>query len=382
MGVHVNSEEMEASIGKIEEALWGLDDTKVNLNGCTFPPDGSFKEGFVMRRENLKTLVDSIITNLRNIQTDIRNIKESFENAESRNNSIAGSIGGAGVTGITGGSVSSNYGKATVTTPDTSNSLGDTNIKPEDPTKVEVDDSDKTTNISGEVTESEVTKVIELIYGEDPEIPQDTKERIANAIANINRTEILDGLDADIANQAKAEIVKDVLDGELEIEGITAEQLQEYIDGEPSIKIHLEMNDALTNFDGVIADGTVTEDQIKSIMNEKIVISDSEEFTNLYIENGGTEAEIADVEFFTDEATQKIYIRDTADSITITKIIVSELDENLFFDEITGNVIQVQNIENIENDVNIEMPGNDINNGNTEDINNANIENQDGNINL
>ena len=382
MGVHVNSEEMEASIGKIEEALWGLDDTKVNLNGCTFPPDGSFKEGFVMRRENLKTLVDSIITNLRNIQTDIRNIKESFENAESRNNSIAGSIGGAGVTGITGGSVSSNYGKATVTTPDTSNSLGDTNIKPEDPTKVEVDDSDKTTNISGEVTESEVTKVIELIYGEDPEIPQDTKERIANAIANINRTEILDGLDEDIANQAKAEIVKDVLDGELEIEGITAEQLQEYIDGEPSIKIHLEMNDALTNFDGVIADGTVTEDQIKSIMNEKIVISDSEEFTNLYIENGGTEAEIADVEFFTDEATQKIYIRDTADSITITKIIVSELDENLFFDEITGNVIQVQNIENIENDVNIEMPGNDINNGNTEDINNANIQNQDGNINL
>lgn len=382
MGVHVNSEEMEASIGKIEEALWGLDDTKVNLNGCTFPPDGSFKEGFVMRRENLKTLVDSIITNLRNIQTDIRNIKESFENAESRNNSIAGSIGGAGVTGITGGSVSSNYGKATVTTPDTSNSLGDTNIKPEDPTKVEVDDSDKTTNISEEVTESEVTKVIELIYGEDPEIPQDTKERIANAIANINRTEILDGLDEDIANQAKAEIVKDVLDGELEIEGITAEQLQEYIDGEPSIKIHLEMNDALTNFDGVIADGTVTEDQIKSIMNEKIVISDSEEFTNLYIENGGTEAEIADVEFFTDEATQKIYIRDTADSITITKIIVSELDENLFFDEITGNVIQVQNIENIENDVNIEMPGNDINNGNTEDINNANIENQDGNINL
>ena len=382
MGVHVNSEEMEASIGKIEEALWGLDDTKVNLNGCTFPPDGSFKEGFVMRRENLKTLVDSIITNLRNIQTDIRNIKESFENAESRNNSIAGSIGGAGVTGITGGSVSSNYGKATVTTPDTSNSLGDTNIKPEDPTKVEVDDSDKTTNISGEVTESEVTKVIELIYGEDPEIPQDTKERIANAIANINRTEILDGLDEDIANQAKAEIVKDVLDGELEIEGITAEQLQEYIDGEPSIKIHLEMNDALTNFDGVIADGTVTEDQIKSIMNEKIVISDSEEFTNLYIENGGTEAEIADVEFFTDEATQKIYIRDTADSITITKVIVSELDENLFFDEITGNVIQVQNIENIENDVNIEMPGNDINNGNTEDINNANIENQDGNINL
>ncbi len=382
MGVHVNSEEMEASIGKIEEALWGLDDTKVNLNGCTFPPDGSFKEGFVMRRENLKTLADSIITNLRNIQTDIRNIKESFENAESRNNSIAGSIGGAGVTGITGGSVSSNYGKATVTTPDTSNSLGDTNIKPEDPTKVEVDDSDKTTNISGEVTESEVTKVIELIYGEDPEIPQDTKERIANAIANINRTEILDGLDEDIANQAKAEIVKDVLDGELEIEGITAEQLQEYIDGEPSIKIHLEMNDALTNFDGVIEDGTVTEDQIKSIMNEKIVISDSEEFTNLYIENGGTEAEIADVEFFTDEATQKIYIRDTADSITITKIIVSELDENLFFDEITGNVIQVQNIENIENDVNIEMPGNDINNGNTEDINNANIENQDGNINL
>lgn len=382
MGVHVNSEEMEASIGKIEEALWGLDDTKVNLNGCTFPPDGSFKEGFVMRRENLKTLVDSIITNLRNIQTDIRNIKESFENAESRNNSIAGSIGGAGVTGITGGSVSSNYGKATVTTPDTSNSLGDTNIKPEDPTKVEVDDSDKTTNISGEVTESEVTKVIELIYGEDPEIPQDTKERIANAIANINRTEILDGLDADIANQAKAEIVKDVLDGELEIEGITAEQLQEYIDGEPSIKIHLEMNDALTNFDGVIADGTVTEDQIKSIMNEKIVISDSEEFTNLYIENGGTEAEIADVEFFTDEATQKIYIRDTADSITITKVIVSELDENLFFDEITGNVIQVQNIENIENNVNIEMPGNDINNGNTEDINNANIQNQDGNINL
>ena len=382
MGVHVNSEEMEASIGKIEEALWGLDDTKVNLNGCTFPPDGSFKEGFVMRRENVKTLVDSIITNLRNIQADIRNIKESFENAESRNNSIAGSIGGAGVTGITGGSVSSNYGKATVATPDTSNSLGDTNIKPEDPSKVEVDDSDKTTNISGEVTESEVTKVIELIYGEDPEIPQDTKERIANAIANINRTEILDGLDEDIANQAKAEIVKDVLDGELEIEGITAEQLQEYIDGEPSIKIHLEMNDALTNFDGVIADGTVTEDQIKSIMNEKIVISDSEEFTNLYIENGGTEAEIADVEFFTDEATQKIYIRDTADSITITKIIVSELDENLFFDEITGNVIQVQNIENIENDVNIEMPGNDINNGNTEDINNANIENQDGNINL
>ena len=382
MGVHVNSEEMEASIGKIEEALWGLDDTKVNLNGCTFPPDGSFKEGFVMRRENLKTLVDSIITNLRNIQTDIRNIKESFENAESRNNSIAGSIGGAGVTGITGGSVSSNYGKATVTTPDTSNSLGDTNIKPEDPTKVEVDDSDKTTDISGEVTESEVTKVIELIYGEDPEIPQDTKERIANAIANINRTEILDGLDEDIANQAKAEIVKDVLDGELEIEGITAEQLQEYIDGEPSIKIHLEMNDALTNFDGVIADGTVTEDQIKSIMNEKIVISDSEEFTNLYIENGGTEAEIADVEFFTDEATQKIYIRDTADSITITKVIVSELDENLFFDEITGNVIQVQNIENIENNVNIEMPGNDINNGNTEDINNANIQNQDGNINL
>lgn len=382
MGVHVNSEEMEASIGKIEEALWGLDDTKVNLNGCTFPPDGSFKEGFVMRRENLKTLVDSIITNLRNIQTDIRNIKESFENAESRNNSIAGSIGGAGVTGITGGSVSSNYGKATVTTPDTSNSLGDTNIKPEDPTKVEVDDSDKTTNISGEVTESEVTKVIELIYGEDPEIPQDTKERIANAIANINRTEILDGLDEDIANQAKAEIVKDVLDGELEIEGITAEQLQEYIDGEPSIKIHLEMNDALTNFDCVIEDGTVTEDQIKSIMNEKIVISDSEEFTNLYIENGGTEAEIADVEFFTDEATQKIYIRDTADSITITKVIVSELDENLFFDEITGNVIQVQNIENIENNVNIEMPGNDINNGNTEDINNANIQNQDGNINL
>ena len=191
------------------------------------------------------------------------------------------------------------------------------------------------------------------------------KERIVQAIANINETEILEGLDKDIANRIRAEIIKDYLDGELELTDITKEQLQEYIESHPNIQIGFEIQEAITNFESLIEGEIVTEEEIKAVIENHIEIHDEEAFIEAYTQAGGEEANISEIDSFYDPETEKIHIRDTADSTVITNSIMTILGEEITTpggsEEIPGGNA-TEDVEIGESDTTIEMPGEQINN--------------------
>lgn len=406
MSVSIDSEKMQDSIQKLEECLSGIEYALGKLDSCHFPSDESYKSQFDETKASIKQNLTTLTNAIENTKEEIQEIKEGFEEAENRNRSIAQSIAAA----VSGAAIIGNtYGNSTnVQTPsadtttqldatgtqtDTATDIGgleqdsvkledDTGVETDTPSDVEIDNGEQNVGLEENVPDTQIEAVIELLYGEDITIPDDTRERIVEAIVDINKTEILDGLDEDIANQIRSEIVQDYLDDKLELEGIEAEDLQEYIDSQPSIKIQFEINEAISNFDSLIESGVLTKDQIKSVIENNIEIHDDQEFEKLYIENVGTETDIANIESFYDPETQQIHIRNTVESEVVTVSIVTALDDILFYNEETGEVtykevddlnqdgnVNIGNseidashvkVEDINGDVTIEMPDNSI----------------------
>ena len=351
MGLSVNTTRLQDNvITKLEECQKRLEDAYDELNSIKIPNDPDAFDGLVAGNfSNSKTkMMDRISTHINTVKNDIINVQtmiNDYNKIEQKNVQIS--------TSITGGAV--------------------LNIQNETDTKEikDVEISDENQNITMEeiVPDTQIEQVIDLIYDGNPNLTDEEKERIVKAITDINKTKILEGLDEDIANRIRAEIIKDYLDGELELEEITKEQLQEYIESHPDIQIGFEINEAIENFESLIEAGVITEEEIKAILENNVEIHHTEEeFVEAYIEAGGTETEVTEVESFYDPETQTVHTRDTVDSVVITNSIITILGEDLFIDEETGEVStnNPNQVEIGESDVTIEM-SND-----TEDIS-ANI---------
>lgn len=240
----------------------------------------------------------------------------------------------------------------------------DEGVQTETPTDVEdLDKEEVDVELEGNVPDTQVQAVIELIYGEDMNLTEEQNQRIVEAIAEINKTEILEGLEENIANKIRAEIVQNYLDGELDLIGITKEDLQEYIDSQPSIKIQFELNKAIQSFESLIESGLITEEQLQTIIEENVEICDSEEaFQEAYINAGGTQTDISEIESFYDPIEKKVYIRNTVESTTITYSIITILGDIAFYDEETGQVSYYTDAPDLNTDVNVDMSNNTTDN--------------------
>ena len=278
---------------------------------------------------------------------------------------------------------------------------GDIPVVPVIPTKVEVTETEDTgkPDISNEeptidleetemVPDAQIEEVIKILYDDEINITDEERERIIEAIENINTTGILEGIDEDIANRIRAEIVEDYLNGEIELDGITIEELQEYIENHPEIQVGFEINEAIQNFESLIEAGILTTEDIKVVIENNVEIHDSEEsFIEADVEAGGLQEDISEIESFYDPETQTVHIRDTADSVIITNSIITILGEEIFIDEETGEVsyYDPDHVEIGESDTTIEMPDGTVDeSGNMTDVeideDNTTIEVPDGTV--
>lgn len=236
----------------------------------------------------------------------------------------------------------------------------DQGIQSDNPTEIEELNKEQVDiELEENVPDTQVEKVIELIYGENPNLSEEQKQRIVEAIAEINKTEILEGLYEDIANKIRSLIVEDYLEEKLDLIGITEEDLQQYIDSQPSIKIYFELNEAIKNFENLIENGLLTEEEIRAIIEEHVEIYDSEEeFMEAYINAGGTETDVSEIESFYDPEDQKVHIRNTVDSETITFSIITILGDIAFYDEENGQVSYYTDIDGLGENSNVNMSDN------------------------
>lgn len=292
--------------------------------------------------------IDSMMSKIRKIMAWIKNKAEAWENAERQNISAGSGISSGASVGAMGGSVSSvatNTSSSSATSP----SNLESKVQTQTPTDTEDLNKDINPKLDENVPDTQVEAIIELLYGENPTLTDDERQSIAEAIGQINKTGILEGLDEDTANKITSLIVKDALEGKLDLTNITAESLQEYIESQPSININLELNESIQNFDELIKEGQLTEEQVNSVINNQIQIYDTDaSFIEAYKNAGGTSTDISKVEAFYDTTTQTIHMRNTVDSTVITNSIILALDEPLFFDEITGKVIYSQTATDLD----------------------------------
>lgn len=292
--------------------------------------------------------IDSMMSKIRKIMAWIKNKAEAWENAERQNISAGSGISSGASVGAMGGSVSSvatNTSSSSATSP----SNLENKVQTQTPTDTEDLNKDINPKLDENVPDTQVEAIIELLYGENPTLTDDERQSIAEAIGQINKTGILEGLDEDTANKITSLIVKDALEGKLDLTNITAESLQEYIESQPSININLELNESIQNFDELIKEGQLTEEQVNSVINNQIQIYDTDaSFIEAYKNAGGTSTDISKVEAFYDTTTQTIHMRNTVDSTVITNSIILALDEPLFFDEITGKVIYSQTATDLD----------------------------------
>lgn len=355
LGIYIDTSILKNSVVqnliKAELELGNASETIEKAAKVKVPVLGSGKASNLTLDDNLKSYANQIEDLKKyavNIRNWVRNKAEAWENAERQNISASSGISSGASVGTMGGSVSS---AATNTSSISATSPSDleNKVQTQTPTDTGELNQDVNTELEGNVTDTQVEAIIELLYGENPTLTDDERQSIAEAIGQINNTGILEGLDEDTANKITSLIVKDALEGKLDLTNITAESLQEYIESQPSININLELNESIQNFDELIKEGQLTEEQVNSVINNQIQIYDTDaSFIEAYQNAGGASADISKVEAFYDTATQTIHIRNTVDSTVITNSVILALDEPLFFDEITGKVIYSQTATDLD----------------------------------
>lgn len=371
MGVSVKTDGLYECVDEIQKSRKEIIEIMKIMKKCRMPFDK-----YNSNSDMLKSMTFDIINYLVLIENMLENnavyIKkkaQDFERAEQNNEASATSLG------ATIQAINANFAGTSTSTNQAQTGEGST-IKPDEedieskpPTDAEIEDPEQGENL-GDVPSTQVESVIALIFGENITIPDSVKKIVTNAIAEINKTEILEGLDEEYSNKIRSEIIQDYLDGKLEVEGITTEKIQEYINSEPSIKILLETATALKSFDKLIADGVITGEQIKTSIEENLVIQSDEEFVKMYVENGGLESEANNVNSFYNPETGKMYIRDTVDSKVITSSIVTIMGDIMIYDEETGEVIYNNTQGNLDKDpdANISAPNTDTSTTPTDDL--------------
>ena len=345
----VNTEDLEDCVQKLKETVTGLNYIEDYLEKVKFPSDSEKYETFSRNLKVISIYTQDRIDEINQFKTSIEKIIEDFINAEKNVPPPGGGSGGGNVITPT-----------------------NTEIISDEPEKSEISDTKQDIKPEESEIATQVEAIISILYGEDVELSDEEKQAIIEAVKAINDTKFLDGLSEERANAIRAKVIKDALDGKIELTGITAEELQAYIESQPSINIELEIDKAIKNFDSLIEEGIFTEEEINAIIEKNIKFYDSEEaFIEAYIEAGGTQTDISQVESFYDPETQTVHIRDTADSVVITNSIITILGEELFIDEETGEVsyYNPDQVEIGESDTVIEMPDDTIDNpGNMTDV--------------
>lgn len=371
MGISVNTEGLYECMNEIARGNQELKSITKIMQDCIIPID-IYNSNIAILRSMKKDIINYLVlieNMLENNALYIEKKAKDFERAEQSNEASATSLG------ATVQSIYASYAGTSTSTNQAQTGEGST-IKPDEedieskpPTDAEIEDPEQGENL-GDIPSTQVEAVIALIFGENITIPDSVKKIVTNAIAEINKTEILEGLDEEYSNKIRSEIIQDYLDGKLELEGITAENIQEYINSEPSIKILLETATALKSFDKLIADGVITEEQIKTSIEENLVIQSDEEFVKMYVENGGLESEAENVNSFYNPETGKMYVRNTVDSKVITSSIVTIMGDIMIYDEETGEVIYNNTQGNLDKDpeANISGPNTDTSTTPTDDL--------------
>ena len=77
-----------------------------------------------------------------------------------------------------------------------------------------------------------------------------------------------------------------------------------------------------------------------------------------YINAGGTETDVSEIESFYDPEDQKVHIRNTVDSETITFSIITILGDIAFYDEESGQVSYYTDIDGLDGNSNVNMSDN------------------------
>lgn len=372
MGVSVKTDGLYECVDEIQKSRKEIIEIMKIMKKCRMPFDK-----YNSNSDMLKSMTFDIINYLVLIENMLENnavyIKkkaQDFERAEQNNEASATSLG------ATIQAINANFAGTSTSTNQAQTGEGSTinpdeeNIESRPPTDAEIENQENQTELEEIIPNTQIEAVIALIFGENIAIPDSVKKIVTKAIAEINKTEILEGLDEEYSNKIRSEIIQDYLDGKLELEGITAEKIQEYINSEPSIKILLETATALKSFDKLIADGVITGEQIKTSIEENLVIQSDEEFVKMYVENGGLESEANNVNSFYNPETGKMYIRDTVDSKVITSSIVTIMGDIMIYDEETGEVIYNNTQGNLDKDpdANISAPNTDTSTTPTDDL--------------
>lgn len=398
MGVHINTDNLsDTVIPYLKQCRQKIKDCKAKLKTANeiqiILPGLNGADGVDEKLDSVYTgiqeiigCLDSNLDEIKKLLTWIKDKIDSFETAESNAKDVSSSIAGsASVAGISG-SASSRTSKASAGSSSGSSSMGSgsksgnsntakvkskvgkvkeakqvsskvgkvkegigNNITdPEEMHKVIPDEPVTSAGIIGdaisinkesEETISDVQTVIEMIYGKDAQLTDEEKETVVNAVENIDKTGMLNGLDDETANQIRAQIIKDGMENKYDLNNITNETLQQYIESQPDLNVQFELKEAKENFNALIDNGTITQEQIDTVAGKVQIYDTDEDFMQAYQNAGGTETDVSKVQAFYDEKTQQMHIRNTADSKAITETMIEAVGEpNLFYDEITNQV--------------------------------------------
>ena len=397
MGVHINTDNLsDTVIPFLKQCKQKLKDSKTNIKSADKVEiilPGLDANDITDLLDRNDTVLDDIeqhinnnLTEIKELLTWIKNKIDSFETAESNardvSSSIAGSASVAGISGSTSSGTSrasagSSSGSSSISSGSKSKKSTSTKVEakigkvkeakqisskaskleegignnitdPEEMQKVIPDEPTTSAGIIGdainiknepEETNSEVQTIIEMIYGKNAELTDEEKQIVLNAVENIDKTGMLNELDEETANQIKAQIIRDGMENKYDLNNITNETLQEYIASQPDLNVQFELKEAEENFNTLINNGTLTQEQVDTVAGRVQIYDTDEEFMQAYQNAGGTETDVSNVQAFYDSETNQMHIRNTADSKAITETMIEALgEENLFYNDITNEV--------------------------------------------
>ena len=342
MNVYVNTNRLKDCCFHLNASSKNMREAFNELSKVSFPSNSKNYTTYIDKKRVLLELFFSIQNSTDSVRHEIENKIQAFEKMEALNLSISNSINkitskvqealahstqgqnsnstdvssSSSSKGLNDSNNSSSVNHVETSVSDNNNGLNDAQTP--DSTAADVEVAAATdTDAQMQAINSQVTAVISFLFGNYSNLTDEEKQKITTGITIINNTGLFDGLDEDRTNIIRAQIIKDFLDGKLELdETLTKEKLQEYIDSQPNIKIKLEMAIAINH---LVKDYNLTKEEVEEFINTKIKICESEEeFQEAYKKSGETE-DISKIDCVTIDG--KIYIPDTADSETISGII-------------------------------------------------------------
>lgn len=383
MGVYINTDDLSGNVNlNLQKTIIRLEKSIDNIQKAN-------RIQLIVKGIEDKAIKAQITTDLENIDDNLTNLKKNmvtyenqideiiswinkkvdkWEDAEKTSTQISSSILYSGVSSINsnskskintstkvskaGSTIKGNGKKISSKVNKLEDSLGKNLENPEEMQKIVPDEPITSADIIGdniniknevENVNSVTQTVIEMIYGKNAELTDEEKQTVVNAVENIDKTGMLNELDEETANQMKAQIIKDGMENKYDLNNITNETLQEYIVNQPDLNIQFELKKAKDNFDTLISNEILTQEQVNSVTGKVQIYDTDEEFMQAYQNAGGTETDLSKIQVFYDSETQRIHIHNTAGSKAITQTMIEAIGEkNLFYDEITNQVASLK----------------------------------------